>query len=105
MQTAFSSPSYYRHVDGGIYRFFTEATHTDGLESHAVYEHLWPFEPGPYIRPISQWNKRFSAISEVQATSLMQGNREAAQQAVTACKAIRRETERRAADVKHGQGD
>jgi len=105
MQTAFSRPSYYRHVDGGIYRFFTAATHTDGLEPHAVYEHLWPFEPGPYIRPISQWNQRFSAISEAQAANLMQGSREAAQQAVTACKAMRREAERLAAAIKHGQGD
>jgi len=105
MQTAFSRPSYYRHVDGGIYRFFTEATHTDGLESHAVYEHLWPFEPGPYIRPISQWHKRFSAISEAQAMSLMQGNREDAQQAVTVCKAKRRETERQAAENNHQPGD
>jgi len=100
MQTAFSNPSYYRHVDGGIYRFLTEAIHTDGLESHAVYEHLWPFEPGPYVRPMGQWRQRFTLISEAQAFELMQGNREAAQQAVSEHKASRREAERLAADSK-----
>jgi hypothetical protein len=105
MQTAVSAPSYYRHVDGGIYRFFTEATHTDGLEPHAVYEHLWPFEPGPYVRPMSQWRQRFAAITEAQATSLMQGDRAAAQQAVTAHKASRREAERQMAQTPEGRAD
>ncbi|MBC8743035.1 hypothetical protein F6X40_42135 [Paraburkholderia sp. UCT31] len=83
MESAFSKPTYYQHEDGGIYRFFTLAPQTEGAGEHAVYEHVWPFDVKPAVRPSSLWALRFRAMSDAEAFAAMAGNREESQNAVS----------------------
>lgn len=89
-QSSYSNPAYYRHVDGGIYRFFGFAEHSEGQGPHAVYEHVWPYDLFPCVRPADLWRKNFKPITDAEALAAMQGNREEARAAVAAAKAARR---------------
>ncbi|MBB5016932.1 hypothetical protein HNQ59_000194 [Chitinivorax tropicus] len=82
--------SYFQHIDGGLYRFITEARHADNAQPVIVYEHLWPFEPGIWVRNAVEFQQRFTPIDAAIVQAQMQGNRQAAQQTVTAAKAARR---------------
>lgn len=81
---------FYRHLDGGLYRFIAEAFHSDDASEVIVYEHMWPFTPSIWVRPRHEFTSRFSPVSAEEVHTAMQGDQQAAQQAVTAAKAARR---------------
>ncbi|WP_211251780.1 DUF1653 domain-containing protein [Andreprevotia chitinilytica] len=85
-----SQSTYFRHVDGGYYRFIADARHSEDLSAMVVYEHLWPFDAGFWVRPAGEWVRRFSPVPEAEAVAAQQGDRLAAQAAVNAAKAARR---------------
>lgn len=41
----------HRHYKGGLYRFLSEARHSETGETMVVYEHLWPHARGLWVRP------------------------------------------------------
>lgn len=41
----------HRHYKGGLYRLIGAARHSETEEALIVYEHLWPHEPGLWVRP------------------------------------------------------
>lgn len=81
---------YYRHVDGGLYRSICVARHADDGNEVVVYEHLWPFEPGVWVRDKEEFLQRFRETSEAACREAMQQDREQARQAVQQAKAARR---------------
>ncbi len=46
----------HRHFKGGLYRYLGEARHSETQEAMVVYEHLWPREPGWYVRPAEMFH-------------------------------------------------
>ena len=54
----------YQHRYGGLYIVESVATHTDTKERLVVYEHLFPFEPETWARPLNEWTSdRFKEVS------------------------------------------
>ncbi|SMC19542.1 Protein of unknown function [Andreprevotia lacus DSM 23236] len=82
--------SYFRHVDGGYYRWIADARHSEDLSPVVVYEHLWPFERGIWVRPAGEWAGRFSPVGVDEVVAALRGDRAQAQAAVTTAKALRR---------------
>lgn len=82
--------NYYRHVDGGIYRLLHCARHADDTSEVIVYEHLWPFEPGVWVRNAEEFRMRFFSISAEECRQIMSEERAAYQALVLAAKAHRR---------------
>jgi len=81
---------YFRHIDGGLYRFVAYARSADYAGDVVVYEHLWPFEPGLWVRKRSEFDARFSAIDEITVRRATKLDRAKAQEQVNAAKALRR---------------
>lgn len=81
---------YYRHQDGGLYRSICVARHADDGSEVVVYEHLWPFEPGVWVRNKEAFLQRFRETSEAACREAMQQDQEQARQAVQQAKAARR---------------
>lgn len=81
---------FYRHVDGGLYRFIAEAFHSDDASEVIVYEHVWPFTPSIWVRPTHEFRTRFSPVDKHEVDEAMRGDQQAAQQAVNTAKAARR---------------
>lgn len=46
----------HRHYKGGLYRVVGTARHSETLEPMVVYEHLWPHEPGLWVRPAEMFH-------------------------------------------------
>jgi hypothetical protein len=82
--------AYYRHTDGGLYRFVAYARSADTAGDVVVYEHLWPFDPGLWVRDRQEFEKRFTSIDEFSVRRAMEQDRSAAQAQVAAAKAARR---------------
>lgn len=88
---AISRPSeFYRHIYGGFYRYITEAYHSDDGSEMVVYEHVWPFGASVRVRPKHEFFTRFTPVDQHEVDQAMQGDQQAAQQAVDAAKASRR---------------
>ena len=49
-----------KHYEGGLYRLIGEARHSETGETMTVYEHLWPHEPGLWVRPSEMFNGRLA---------------------------------------------
>ncbi len=81
---------YYRHIDGGLYRLLHNARHADDASEVIVYEHLWPFEPGIWVRRADEFRQRFHAIDAGAYQAIVCADRISYQQQVTAAKAARR---------------
>ena len=45
----------HRHYKGGLYRFLSEARHSETGEILVVYEHLWPHPRGLWVRPAAMF--------------------------------------------------
>ncbi|MGQ5523578.1 DUF1653 domain-containing protein [Chitinimonas sp. PSY-7] len=84
------SDRFYRHLDGGLYRFVADAMSADTNGPVVIYEHLWPFNPGLWVRNRDEFHARFKAIDESEVVIAQQGDQMAAQAAVNAAKAARR---------------
>ncbi|PHV09846.1 DUF1653 domain-containing protein [Chitinimonas sp. BJB300] len=84
------SDRYYRHMDGGLYRFVADAMSADTGNPVIVYEHLWPFIAGLWVRDREEFLARFQPIDANEVTTAQQGDRTIAQAAVNNAKAIRR---------------
>ncbi|WP_269533871.1 DUF1653 domain-containing protein [Chitinimonas sp. BJYL2] len=81
---------YYRHTDGGLYSFVAHARSADTTGPLVVYEHLWPFDQGLWVRDRTEFETRFTPCTKAEVDAAMQGKRDEAQAAVNAAKAARR---------------
>jgi len=81
---------YFRHLDGGVYRFVAHARSADNEDEVVVYEHLWPFDQSLWVRNRAEFQTRFTTIDEFTARLEMKRDRVQAQAAVTTAKAARR---------------
>lgn len=96
MKTEENYAGYYRHTDGGLYRFAKFVwLASDGTRA-IEYDHVWPFEEKPWIRVEAEWEGRFSPIAVEEVEAARAGDRLAAQARVTAAREARKEAERRA---------
>jgi hypothetical protein len=86
---------YFQHIDGGLYRFVAYARSADDAGDVVVYEHLWPFDAGLWVRKRSEFEARFSPIGEITVKHAASQNRAEAQERVNAAKALRRSAEKR----------
>ncbi|MDB5807443.1 MAG: hypothetical protein JWN73_4765 [Betaproteobacteria bacterium] len=48
----------HRHYKGGLYRVVGIARHSETLEPMTLYEHLWPNQPGLWVRPQEMFEGR-----------------------------------------------
>jgi hypothetical protein len=81
---------YFRHLDGGLYRFIAEARSADTAGPVVVYEHLWPFERGWWVRDRAEFEARFMKVDGAEVEAAMKADRREAQLKVEAAKAARR---------------
>lgn len=88
-----SAPNYHLHVDGGLYALRSIAQSSEDQSSVAVYEHLFPFAPGVWTRPLGEFEKRFERIDEAQAQTLLAMDPATRRQAITEAKSARRAKE------------
>ena len=88
------SEKYFRHVDGGLYRFVAYARSADDTGELVVYEHLWPFEQGLWVRRRAEFERRFAPTDEMTVKRSMKQDRSEAQAQVNKAKAERRAAER-----------
>jgi hypothetical protein len=88
------SEKYFRHVDGGLYRFVAYARSADDAGDVVVYEHIWPFEQGLWVRKRAEFEARFSPTDEMTVKRAMKQDRAEAQERVNAAKALRRATQK-----------
>ena len=84
------SEQYFRHLDGGLYRFVAHARSADTTADVVVYEHLWPFEQSLWVRDRKEFEERFTSIDEATLHQALNRNRTEAQAEVTSAKASRR---------------
>lgn len=84
------SERYFRHLDGGLYRFVAYARSADTTADVVVYEHLWPFERGLWVRDRAEFEARFAPIDATLLEAALTQDRALAQSQVTAAKAARR---------------
>lgn len=89
------SERFFRHVDGGLYRFVSYARSADNEEEVIVYEHLWPFDQSTWVRKRVEFEKRFAPTDEMTVKRAMKQDRGEAQAGVNAAKAERRAKERK----------
>lgn len=78
------------HTDGGYYRFYSLAKSTQDQSPQVIYEHVWPFEPSVWSRPLDEWNSRFT---KVESTTQVFPERERYQELVSQRRAKRKEYE------------
>jgi len=81
---------YYRHLDGGLYRFVAHARSADADGEVVVYEHLWPFDQSLWVRNRPDFEARFTSTDEITVKRAMKQERTQAQAQVNAAKAARR---------------
>jgi hypothetical protein len=81
---------YYRHLDGGLYRFVAYARSADVDGEVVIYEHLWPFDQSLWVRNRPDFEARFISADEVTVKRAMKQERAPAQALVNAAKAARR---------------
>jgi hypothetical protein len=81
---------YFRHLDGGFYRFVSHARSADTEGEVVIYEHLWPFDQSLWVRNRTDFEARFSSIDEITVKRAMKQDRAQAQAQVNAAKAARR---------------
>ena len=84
------SDRFFQHTDGGLYRFVNYARSADTGGNLVVYEHVWPFEPGIWVRDRAEFEARFAQIDAAAVQERMRGDRAFAQAAVSSAKAARR---------------
>lgn len=81
---------FFRHIDGGYYRFITLATSAESLTEQVVYEHVWPFEVSLWVRDRNEFESRFVPVSKGEVEQAKAADRTAAQSTVSATKLARR---------------
>ena len=81
---------YFRHLDGGLYRFVAHAKSADDASDVVVYEHLWPFDQSLWVRNRTEFETRFMPTDEITVKRAMKQERAQAQAQVNAAKATRR---------------
>lgn len=89
-----TSGSWFRHTDGGLYRF--EGTARDSRDGGLLYlyTHVWPFPVQFWVRPADEWASRFTQISGSEVAAAMEGDGAAAQERVREAKRARRAASR-----------
>jgi hypothetical protein len=92
-EDAMSSVQFFQHTDGGLYRLKELSTSTVDKSTWVVYEHVWPFEPSTWHRPLAEWESRFTQVSATVIVEAVKGNREAAQEEITRKREARKSAE------------
>lgn len=82
--------TYYQHVDGGLYRLVAHARSADTERDMVVYEHLWPFDRGLWVRDREEFEARFTPTIKTVVDAALQTDRVMAQTKVRDAKAKRR---------------
>lgn len=90
----------FKHIDGGFYRVLHLARHCDDLSELVVYEHLWPFDPGVWVRPRDEFERRFSPTTESEWLKARSTPQKEAQDTVSRNKALRRAQEKEVTHVR-----
>lgn len=85
----------FRHTDGGIYQVTAHGKHTTNGEEVVIYRHLWPFEQLTWVRPLVEWEGRFTKLTEMEVNLAMLGDRIEAQLTVSTARAARKAKEKR----------
>jgi hypothetical protein len=85
-----NTEKYFRHIDGGLYRFVAHARSADAEGEVVIYEHLWPFDQGLWVRNRPDFEARFSPTDEVTVKRALKEDRLQAQAKVDAARAARR---------------
>lgn len=75
---------YYQHRYGGVYLCYGLGLSTVDKSEHVVYQHVYPFEPGIWIRPASEWTEdRFKLLTLYEMGTLLGKDRNAFQAEIT----------------------
>lgn len=96
MKTEENYAGYYRHTDGGLYRFAKLVWLASDGSRAIEYDHVWPFEEKAWIRVESEWEGRFAPIPVEEVELARAGDRLEAQARITAAREERKAAERRA---------
>lgn len=80
-----------QHVDGGFYRFEKMVRSADDLSVVAIYNHVWPFEPGSWSRSAEEFLSRFTPVPEIELSIARRVPIQVAQENISTAKAARRE--------------
>lgn len=83
----------FQHVDGGYYRFIVCAYSSEDQSEKVVYEHVWPFEPSVWERPVTEFMAKFAPITADALTRALSQNRLEVQEEISKNKAQRRRVE------------
>lgn len=79
--------AHYQHRHGGIYFVTDVATHTGTKERLVIYDHVYPFEPATWARPIEEFTEeRFTLLTGEQVVTLLNRDRELFKSEITAAK-------------------
>lgn len=82
---------YYRHRYGGLYIVQGIATSSVDKSKWVVYNHVYPFEYGTWIRPYDEWcDGRFRKIEHEEYSELLMKDRLAFQIEIGKAKAEKR---------------
>lgn len=80
----------FKHIDGGYYRYLMNVYSSQDQSEKIIYQHVWPFEPSNWERPLSEYLAKFSPVSESELMSAMSRDRTAVQLQIANAKAARR---------------
>lgn len=54
----------FQHKYGGVYEYKAVEWNNDLNINEVIYEHIWPFEPKEYKKPLSEFKESFKNIGE-----------------------------------------
>lgn len=80
----------FRHTDGGYYRYLMAAYSSADQSEKIIYEHLWPFEPSIWERPVAEFSARFCPVTAEDLKVAMQRDRTTVQEEIAQAKKQRR---------------
>ncbi|MEY2953296.1 MAG: hypothetical protein RLZZ401_1383 [Pseudomonadota bacterium] len=84
------APGYYSHTDGGIYEVINMARDSRDGSPVVIYNHVWPFEAGTWVRPLTEWASRFTPVTADKVALAKHEDRALLQATITAERAKRK---------------
>ena len=65
----------YQHKYGGVYRLHYAARDAETKTEMIVYSHIFPFESQIWVRPLTEWTKKFNLITTDEFTEISRKNK------------------------------